>query len=120
MKIYTILITLLFVSILSSSCNKSEYEVTKHPETPYLRMWAMTACSTEFDFDSGGTVLDWEEKILDALKARNITVLTHHIGFIKQKDFIGCGNCLRTGDYIDVEVSDSQISKLRELGFGDD
>lgn len=114
----TILLSLLFMIIAISSCDKDSYEVTKAPEPPYLRMWAMYACWTDFDYNEA-TSEEWKTKVLDTLKARDFNVTEHQLGFIEQEPFVGCGNCMRSGDYLDVIVPESQKEDLKSLGFSE-
>ncbi len=111
----------IFIAFLAFiSCNKSDYEATKHPEPPYLRMWAMQACSTTFDIYNNESPENWSSRIRDTLDMKGFDIISYHLGFVEQEPFIGCGNCLRTGDYIDVEIPDNQKKKLKQLGFSDE
>lgn len=114
----TIFLSLIFIIIAISSCNKEGYEVTTYPEAPYLRMWAMHACWADFDYVEA-TPEEWKNKVLDTLKARNFDVETHQLGYIEQEPFVGCGNCMRSGDYLDVIVPDDQREDLMSLGFSE-
>ena len=98
------------------SCDKNEYEINPKPDYPYLRMWAMENCSSDFEY-AENSAKEWEEKVLRNLKKRDFDINKHHLGFIKQKEFSGCGNCRRTGDYIDIEVPEEQRKDLKRFGF---
>ena len=111
---------LIIALIAFVSCNKSDYEDTKHPAPPYLRMWAMQACSTTFDINYNESPENWSSRIRDTLDVKGFDIISFHLGFVEQEPFIGCGNCLRTGDYIDVEVPDNQKNELKRLGFSDE
>ncbi len=114
------IIVLFFLIAFSTSCNKSAYEDTKHPAPPYLRMWAMQACSTTFDINYNESPEDWSSRIRDTLDMKGFDIISYHLGFIEQEPFRGCGNCRKTGDYLDVEVPDNQKNDLKKLGFGDE
>ena len=94
------------------------YEVTESPEAPYLRMWAKHLCSPDFDYNEA-TPEEWKDKVLDTLKVRGFNVTEHQLGFIEQETIPMCGNCSRTGDYLDVIVPDNQTEGLMSLGFID-
>ncbi|HHH55303.1 MAG TPA: hypothetical protein ENK91_16710 [Bacteroidetes bacterium] len=107
---------LMIVFALIVSCNKPEYNVTENPEDSYMRLWAVSFCGNSLDIKEDTPEL-WKDKVLDSLNAWEYDVLEYHLGFIEQEPFIGCGNCIRTGDYLDVIVPDNQREKLKKLGF---
>jgi len=113
-----LLLSAIFI-LTAISCDKNEYEITSSPEYPFMRMWAMEACSSDFDYKED-SANKWGEKVLLILKNKDFNIKNHHLGFIKQKDFIGCGNCMRTGDYLDVEVPENQRQELKNIGFSVD
>ncbi len=110
------LITTLFILVIFASCNKKEYHATKTVEYPYMRLWALTICGSDFDYKEDSPK-EWEDKVLDSLNSKGFEIIEHHLGFIKQEPFLGCGNCRRTGDFLDVIVPKNQREKLKKLGF---
>lgn len=109
---------MLFVVFAFSACDKEVYEVTESQVYPSLRMWAKHLCSYDFDYNEA-TPEEWKDKVLDTLKARDFDVTSYQLGFIEQEPFVGCGNCMRSGDYIDVIVPDDQREDLMSFGFID-
>ena len=112
----------LFILILSVfvflSCNKNEVFDLNNPAYPNMRLWALVFCSSDLDYNEDSPV-KWKEKVLDSLEIWNFNVLSNHLGFKEQEPFIGCGNCRRTGDYLDVIVPENQKEDLKKLGFKD-
>ena len=83
-------------------------------------MCAMQACSTTFDINYNESPENWSSRIRDTLDMKGFDIISYHLGFIEQEPFRGCGNCRKTGDYLDVEVSDNQKNDLKQLGFSDE
>ncbi len=108
-------LSLFLLFSLIVACQSSKEDVL---DAPLLRYWAMQACSTPLDIDYEMTPDQWSEKVVTYLQSEGFQVEDSVIGFeeIVYDDPI-CGNCLRTGDYIDVLVPEDQREALEALGF---
>ena len=114
----TIFTSIAIILITIISCSYEGYEVTKSPEYPYQRLWAKVICGNVLDYKEE-TPKEWRNKVLDTLETRGFNIEIHHLGFIEQESFIGCGNCRLTGDYLDVIVPEEERENLKKLGFSE-
>ncbi len=103
--------------VFFSSCSKEDVQ-SHSPEYPNLRLWAIVICGGEMDYNET-TPVEWQDKIIDILETKHFTVESHDLGFIEQENFVGCGNCRRTGYYLDISVPENQREALMKLGFMD-
>lgn len=112
--------TLMFLfglCLFTMACDKEEVSILPVQEDQMeLELHAIFSCGGEFDFGSE-TAEDWGQRIVDAVTADGLTVISFEVDFQKVEHQGFCGNCAPTGDFLKVVIPEDEAEEFRALGF---
>ena len=72
-------------------------------------------CGSDLDYNEE-TVAQWNTKVLHKLDSTGFEIRSARTRYTEVANGF-CGNCARTGDYMDILVLEDQRADLLELGF---